>query len=75
MSLAKMDLYDYVIVPGIIRIALSATNDPTLVDILSEIELANGRVYADGHYYMFLGYQIYTEDGNTFMDLEVVETN
>lgn len=75
MSLAKMDLYDYLILPGIIRIALSATNDPTLVDILSEIELANGRIYADGCYYNFLGYQIYTQDGNVFMELEVVETH
>ena len=75
MSLAKMDLYDYVILPGIIRIALSATNDPTLVDILSEIEAARGRIYADGHYYEFINYDIYTQSGNVFMDLQVVETN
>lgn len=75
MSLAKMDLYDYVILPGIIRIALSATNDPTLVDILSEIESAHGRIYADGVYYEFLNYEIYTDSGNVFMELQVVELN
>ena len=75
MVLAKIDMYEYMVLPGVIQISLDGTNDPIMVDILSEIDKSNGKIYADGDFYLFLGYDIYTEDTKSFMDLKVVQTN
>lgn len=75
MPLTKIDMYDYIVLPGIIQISLDGTNDPIMVDILSEIDNSRGKIYADGSYYEFLGYKIYNQNERAFLDLEVVQTN
>lgn len=75
MGLAKLDIYDYFILPGVIQIKVERTNDPTLVDILSEVERANGRIYVEGHYYIMYGHSIQTINGKTYLDLRVTETD
>lgn len=73
--LTKLDNYDYIVLPGHIRIKVSATNDPVLVDILSEIHNSNGRIYVDGDYYLYLDeYDVFTDDVGIYMDLRVVAT-
>ena len=37
-SIAKMDCYDYFLLPGVVQIEVNGTNDPILVDILSEVD-------------------------------------
>lgn len=72
MELAKLDSYDYVILPGTIRILISGSNDPDIVDIMSEISRAEGSIYVDGFYYSYL--DIFTIDKNEngyYMDLQV----
>jgi hypothetical protein len=74
MALAKLDAYDYTILPGVIRIAITSTNDPDLVDILSEISRFDGRIYVEGCRYSYLdNYRLYTVDGESFIELDVVE--
>ena len=73
--LAKLDNYDYDIRSGLIRIKLSGTNDPDLVDIMSEIDRSNGRIYVEGRYFNYLNYRIDTEFGQPFIDLSVDETS
>lgn len=68
-------MYDYIILPGIIQVTLDGTNDPIMVDILSEIDNARGRIYADGTYYDFLNYKIHHQDSQAYLDLEVIEIN
>lgn len=77
MELAKLDIYNYIILPGIIRIQISGSNDPILVDILSEIESADGRIYVDGYYYMYLdNYDVCSRECKVpHIDIEVVELN
>jgi hypothetical protein len=73
-KLAKLDRYDYRIVPDKIRIKLTRTNDPILVDILSEIHNSDGKIYVDGHFYSYLGtHQIVTRRNNVFLELHVSE--
>ena len=75
MLLTKLDAYDYLLLPGIIRVELEATNDPVIVDILSEIENSNGNIYVEREYYSFLDvYDIFKENGKTYMDLQVIKT-
>ena len=69
--LAKLDTYEYRLLPGVIRIALDRTNDPIIVDILSEIDRANDRVYVEGQYFMMYGYDVYSVNGRVYLDLEV----
>lgn len=69
-NLAKLDCYDYFLLPGIIQIELESTNDPTMVDILSEIERSNGRIYVEGRYFIMAGYDLF-QDGGTFLNLKV----
>jgi len=77
MGLAKLDTYDYTILPGAIRIRISSTKDPDIVDILSEIERFNGKIYVeDGHYnflkkYRFIGTMA---SGEIYMELDVERT-
>lgn len=77
MTLTKLDGYDFMVLPGVIRVKLEGTNDPSMVDILSELERSNGRVYLDGSYYDYLGYDIrsYSDTQRTYLDLLVVLTN
>jgi len=75
MALAKLDIYDYFVLPGVIQIQVERTNDPTLVDILSEVDRANGRIYLEGHYYIMHGHEIHTTNGKTYLDLRVTETD
>ena len=72
--LTKLDTYDYVALPGVIQVSLTGTNDPILVDILSELDKSNGKIYVEGCYYLFLGYEIHNVQGHTVLDLQVVET-
>ncbi len=75
-TLAKLDCYYYYVLPGVIQIELSATNDPTLVDILSDVERANGNLYLDGTYYTMTGYEIVTSDnGGVYLELSVINSN
>lgn len=75
-SLAKLDAYDYMVLPGVIRIELSTFTDPDLVDILSEIERNDNNVYVEGVFYKFLGgHSVYEneETNGVCLDLDVVE--
>jgi hypothetical protein len=72
--LAKLDGYNYKIFRDIIRIKLSRTNDPILVDIMSDIYNSGGNVYVEGNYYSYSGkYEIVTRRGNAFLELHVTE--
>lgn len=76
-DLTKLDAYDYQILPGVVRVRVDSTHDPTLVDILSELERSNGYLYVEGHYYLNYDYAVVTErhpNGETFLDLKVVQT-
>lgn len=74
MNLAKLDAYPYFILPGVIQIEVASTNDPTLVDILSEVERANGKIYVEGYYFLMAGYDIHTTNSKTYLELKVIET-
>ena len=70
MGLAKLDTYEYTLYSGIIRIHIEGSNDPDLVDIMSDISQSNGNIYLDGAYYTYLDkYEI----GDKHIDLHVVE--
>jgi len=72
-SITKLDTYDYIILPGVIRIKIKSNTDPILVDVLSEIENSNGNIYVDGNYYQYLEmYHIYTSEKESYLELEVV---
>lgn len=73
MSLTKLDNYEYRLLPGIIQIAIEGNNDPIIVDILSEIDRSNGRVYVEGLYFVLTGYEL-INDGVTYLNLEVTTT-
>lgn len=73
MSLTKLDTYEYRLLPGVIQIAIEGTNDPIIVDILSEIDRSNGRVYVEGQYFIMTGYELINH-GITYLNLEVTTT-
>ena len=73
-NLAKLDCYPYHILPGIISIELERSNDPIQVDILSEIDRANGRIYLDGNYYISTGTECVNVRGKWYLDLKVTLT-
>jgi hypothetical protein len=74
MGLAKLDAYDYMLLPGIIRINVSGTNDPDLVDILSEIHRYEGRIYVEGQRYSYLdNYRLIGRGKDSYLELDVVE--
>jgi hypothetical protein len=74
MKVTKLDSYDYIVLPGIVRVFLTSQNDPDLVDIMSEIQNSNGKIHIDGAYYMYLDdYEIVTKSGETYVSLKVVE--
>lgn len=73
MSLTKLDNYDVYILPGIIRVKLGDTVDPQSADILSEISRTNNNIYYNGEYFEFLGgSRILKDDGDAFLELDVV---
>lgn len=75
VKLTKLDRYDYDIFSGTIRIKLCGTNDPDLVDIMSEISRSKGRIYLEGKHFLYLNnYNINSANGETFIDLYVKET-
>lgn len=61
MSLAKLDVYDYELLDNVIRIRMHGTKDPTMVDILSEIDRYRGRVYVEGRYFTYLDSEVVTQ--------------
>jgi hypothetical protein len=72
MGLTKLDMYDYVLLPGVIRISINGTNDPILVDVLSDINRSNGKIYIEGYYYDYLDkYDIYKHGNYQYMELKV----
>lgn len=76
MQVTKLDAYDYVILPGVIRIRLVATNDPDVVDIMSEINRSNGNIYIEGYRYSYLNnYRLFPRDNEAFIELDVVEVS
>lgn len=69
-----MDSYDYVVVPGEIRIELVSPSDPILVDIFSEISNSDDLVYVEGRYYNYLDhYDIFVEGRKYWLSLRVIE--
>lgn len=74
MGLAKLDAYDYMLLPGVIRIHVSGTRDPDLVDILSEINRYEGRIYVEGQRFKYLdNYRLVGDSGDAYMELDVIE--
>lgn len=72
--MTKLDRYDYDISFNVIRINLTGTNDPDLVDIMSEINRSNGRIYVEGRQFDYVDYHIGTDNqGRAFIDLDVRE--
>ena len=82
MGLAKLDYYDYDILDRlpnttlkVIRINVDSTNDSSLVDIMSEINSTDGRIYVEGKYYLYLdNYRLISDDGpKPYIELDVEE--
>lgn len=72
--LAKLDAYDYVILPGVIRIRVGSTNDPDVVDIMSEISRSGDVIYLEGDYYSYLdNYRLHSYNNESFIELDVVQ--
>lgn len=74
MDWTKLDRYEYTFLPGIIRIRVSGMNDPDLVDIMSEIDRSDGRIYIDGQRFSYLDhYEIFTIEHMSYIDIHVTE--
>ena len=74
MKWTKLDRYNYDIFSGYVRIRLCGTNDPDLVDIMSEIARSNGMIYIEGRRFEYLDkYQIHGNYEESFIDLDVKE--
>ena len=74
MEWTKLDRYNCKVLPGVISIALIGRNDPDLVDIMSEINRSEGKIYLDGKRYMYMDkYEIGGRGRNSFLDLYVRE--
>lgn len=74
MKWTKLDRYDYELLPGIIRINLSGTNDPDLVDIMSEINRSDGRIYIEGRRFKYSDdYQIFNRGRESYLELYAME--
>lgn len=72
MEWTKLDRYDYEILPGVISIKLMGTNDPDLVDIMSEMAHTEGKIYLEGKRYLYLDkYQILGRGTESFIDIYV----
>lgn len=76
VRLAKLDPYNYKIIPGKIRIKLTRTNDPILVDIMSSIHNANGAIYVEEKRFTYLGdYGIVKRGKYDFLELHVEQVS
>jgi hypothetical protein len=76
MQLAKLDAYDYTLLPGVIRIRIEGTNDPDLVDIMSEIHNTGGRIYVEGYHFSFLdSYRLPRYGDTTYLELDVMRVS
>lgn len=76
MNLTKLDNYDVVLLPGVIRILLESSVDPRSADILSEISREGDILYYDSEYFEFLGDSRILEDqGNVYLELDVISLN
>ena len=74
MKWTKLDRYEYTIMPGVIRIMLCGTNDPDLVDIMSEIDRSDGRIYVEGRRFEYLdNYEIFSRGLNSYIDIYALE--
>lgn len=74
MKWTKLDRYDYTLSPGVIRISLSGINDPDLVDIMSEVNMTEGRIYVEGQRFKYLDdYQIFDRGPNAYLELYVTQ--
>lgn len=72
MEWTKLDSYNYTLFPGVISIKLMGTNDPDLVDIMSEINRSNGKIYVEGHRYRYTGkYEIIGSGREACIDIYV----
>lgn len=70
--LAKLDAYNYELFPGVIRINVNGTNDPDIVDIMSEITRSRGNIYVEGNRYSYLdNYRL----NASFMELDVEQVS
>lgn len=70
MKLAKLDSYDYELLPGVIRININGPTDPDIVDIMSEIQATDGRIYVEGYHFSYLdNYRLLPN----YIELDVVE--
>lgn len=73
-KLAKLDPYNYKIIPDKIRIKLSKTNDPILVDIMSDIRNSRGKIYVEGDFYTYSDkYEIVKRGEYIFLELHVTK--
>lgn len=74
MGITKLDMYESMLVPGVIRITLASTNDAQAVDILSELSRTQDLIFLDGNYYEFLGEsRIVQGKDNVYLELQVVQ--
>lgn len=72
MGWTKLDSYNYELYPGVISIKLTGTNDPDLVDIMSEINRSEGKIYLEGQRYMYTDkYKIMGRGNSSFIDIYV----
>lgn len=70
---SKLDIYDYLLMPGVIRIRICGASDPILVDVLSELDKTEGRIYVEGLRFKYLdSYKIILEENESFLDLDVM---
>lgn len=75
MKVTKLDAYDYSIHEGYISIRLASTNDPDLVDIMSELNRSKGKIYVEGHRFLYLdNYRLFSTGSESFIELDVEET-
>lgn len=70
-----LDSYEYEINPDNISICLNGTNDPLMVDVLSELAIFNGKIYLEGSFYQYLDeYEITNRLGYYYLELKVIQT-
>lgn len=76
MNLTKLDTYDYEVGDRYINIRIDDFSDPTIVDILSELDRSNGRVYVEGEYFLQTGYELKHHKGDVpYLTLYVTTLN
>lgn len=69
---AKLDYYNCEVSNGRIKVQVDGLTDPDLVDIMSEIDRCEGRIYLDGRRYRYMNdYELYTSDELAYMELVV----